>query len=137
MARTSNFRQASVTSDFSRTTTYCSSINSLAIFKIGNGEPGNQGTGEPGNRETREQGNRGTREPGRENWGIGNKEIKKPPDSPPDDLVVVYRDKQLRASFIREKYPSFVGKELIVTPEIHTHLRVKHIRRLVDEFNLV
>ena len=88
-----------------------------------------------------------------------NKEIKNPPDSPPDDLVVVYRDIRqyrdrntgrlqytnepqnvhfhLRASCIREKYPSFVGKELIVTPEIHTHLRVEHIRRLVDEFNLV
>ena len=88
-----------------------------------------------------------------------NKEIKNPPDSPPDDLVVVYRDIRqyrdrntgllqytnepqnvhfhLRASCIREKYPSFVGKELIVTPEIHTHLRAEHIRRLVDEFNLL
>ena len=42
-----------------------------AIFKTGNGEPGdrgtvgprNRGTGEQGNRATREQGNRGTGEP--------------------------------------------------------------------------
>ena len=42
----------------------------------------------PRNRGTREPGNRGTREPGNRE----NKEIKKPPDSPPDDLAVVYRD---------------------------------------------
>ena len=36
----------------------------LAIFKMGNGEPGNRGTEEPGN-----WGNRETGEPG--NWEIG------------------------------------------------------------------
>ena len=121
----------------------------MAIFKIGNGEtgnrgtrePGNKGTREPGNKGTGEQGNRGTREP--RNREQRDKEA---PNSPPADLAVVYRDIrqfwdqnmgllqytnepqnvhfQLRASCIREKYPSFVGKELIVTPEIHTHLKV-------------
>ena len=79
----------------------------------------NEGAGEQGNR------------------GIRNKEIKKPPDSPPDDLVFVYRDIRqfryrntgllqyrnepqnvhlhLRASCIREKYPSFVGKESLMS----------------------
>ena len=43
----------------------------------------------------RKLGNEGIGERGkRGNRGIGNKEIKKPPDSPPDDLVAVYRDIQ-------------------------------------------
>ena len=88
-----------------------------------------------------------------------NKDIKNPPESLPDDLVVVYRDMRqytdrntrllqytsepqnvhfhLRASCIRAKYPSFIGRELVVTADFHSHLKVEHIRRLVEEFNWV
>ena len=51
----------------------------LAIFKIGNGEPGNQGTGEQGNRGTGEPGNRGTGEQGNRGTGeLRNRGTRKP-----------------------------------------------------------
>lgn len=83
--------------------------------------------------------------------------IKNPPESIPDDLIVVYRDIRqfrdrntgqlrvtaepqnvhfhLRASCIKTKYPSFSGSSALVVPhEFRQHLKYEHIERLNEQF---
>ena len=86
-----------------------------------------------------------------------NKEIKNPPESIPDDLIVVFRDIRqfrdrqtgqvqftrepqnvhfhLRAACIRARYPSFHGASaLFIPPDFPEHFRIEHIQRLNAEF---
>ena len=86
-----------------------------------------------------------------------NKEIKNPPESSPDDLVVVCKDFRqyrarttgqlqvtsepqnvhfhLRSSCIKERYPNFPGAStLVVSADFRQHLQNEHIMRLNTEF---
>ncbi len=86
-----------------------------------------------------------------------NGEIRNPPVSVPDDLIVAYRDVRqyrqkntgqilysngpqnvhfhLRAACIRARYPSFPGASaLVVTSDVRARFRLEHIQRLYTEF---
>ena len=86
-----------------------------------------------------------------------NGEIRNPPDSVPDNLIVAYRDVRqyrqkntgqivysngpqnvhfhLRAACIRARYPSFPGASaLVVTSDVTARFRLEHIQRLYTEF---
>ena len=86
-----------------------------------------------------------------------NGEIRNPPDSAPDDLIVAYRDIRqyrerntgqiqfsnapqnvhfhLRAACVRAKYPSFPGaRALVVLSDMIPRFGLEHIQRLYMEF---
>ena len=90
-------------------------------------------------------------------YGCGG-EIQNPPQTVPDDLIVVYRDIReyrdrdtgqlqytrgpvnlhfhLRSACIRIRYPHFTGNALVISQDFSRYFRSGHIERLANDFGL-